>query len=810
MALSCGSNQKIYVNIQMDEAVQCLISNGFKPKDARSAIVSAEYNISAALQILIPGNKKSEPSNDYTTLISMGFDRKLACQTVRFARSKNCDLEVAIGFLIQYTQENKDEKENAYLSQSSDQCRAAVGSVKTCEHLEIIQKILESTHRHSIESHDNLDVVSILNSFHHLLNKHRSNNEFEDIYHALGPCDVSMCDNFRRNRRDRNIEEKSDDDEYSVICDILDKIHCYFKHSFDTGFRLNSNERKQMEVLSDEIQYATELFQVNALQNKKLCEITKLIQSKHKVIKQFMRPISFQKFNTLNDSVSSKYDTYAFGESYVYWEYDFHDNAQQFDYNQDLVQPKFAKLKDELILNALNTEQWNSEYSKATIHQQSYKGKKMVFDHKRAQTKGRHDVFAGVKIFKLSNSAVTIQHLICIIIYCGYDKLSYEFSKTYRTLKDEDKMSMKKNHSKFYHFAKLLNELVHAYSVQAYQSNTWRAYHGMNKTMKFKQLNFHSYQPFSTTSCYEVAVNFANYTGMVIELDFDGYTRFFDCAWISPYPNEHELFFINTRGLFQFANIIDVPNSCNYDELIKALCILDVSMNGGILHADRKLHHNIMNEQFFPENKSELELFGAKPIDPMLKLCTIALIKHELNRYKPTQYDKMESLSSYFDELLHFICSEKSAIRINLDLWTTEMTDEITNGGYNGCLFMRSLFFKEDLECVDLEFIVLLFPSLTSIQFENFPSKSSGIFDYILDFLRTGNRKALEHLRFQQKANANLVVNKYCTAFQSIGWSISIPKRRNPDQDILLIKESHLQNTTNSILQKYYHQKFLK
>ena len=104
------------------------------------------------------------------------------------------------------------------------------------------------------EKENNNSYMNIINIYHHILTKHlnnTNNNINNDNYQYindkfskfLGMCDIYKCNNYNRNGRNREIEKKENikHDEYgTIILDILDTIHVYMIHGFDTGFRVKN------------------------------------------------------------------------------------------------------------------------------------------------------------------------------------------------------------------------------------------------------------------------------------------------------------------------------------------------------------------------------------------------------------------------------------------------------------------------------------------------------------------------------------------------------------------------------------------
>eukprot|EP01083_Nonionella_stella_P069624 185698_1 len=162
-----------------------------------------------------------------------------------------------------------------------------------CDHLSHIVDVLKQYH-HFIECNvqapvsTNISVdinnilasdshVTLVNDFHHLIQKHRAN--FEQIYDTLikanngKECDIKLCVPLRRNHRNRHrlcIETVEINKLYfnhdNVIeislQQILDKIHCYYFHSFDIGYKHTRQDRHDIfaraqkhELKSDDDDY---------------------------------------------------------------------------------------------------------------------------------------------------------------------------------------------------------------------------------------------------------------------------------------------------------------------------------------------------------------------------------------------------------------------------------------------------------------------------------------------------------------------------------------------------------------------------
>eukprot|EP01084_Bolivina_argentea_P100846 180925_1 len=176
--------------------------------------------------------------------------------------------------------------------------------VSNCEHLSILKEILEnysewnnennksvSIYEYIINYNDSYSIVTLLNDYHHIINCHNNEerldsdsnieNTFEDVYNYFCDnkfisdsdveeekkikCDMNTCNIVDRNHRDRTINNNSrkrraklyyshTDYKEVISQQILDQIHCYIFHTFDSGLKLTNTEKNEIEstILKDE------------------------------------------------------------------------------------------------------------------------------------------------------------------------------------------------------------------------------------------------------------------------------------------------------------------------------------------------------------------------------------------------------------------------------------------------------------------------------------------------------------------------------------------------------------------------------
>ena len=183
------------------------------------------------------------------------------------------------------------------------------------------------------------------------------------------------------------------------------------------------------------------------------------------------------------------------------------------------------------------------------------------------------------KMIKSGQSYVVemkLEHLLVIMIYCNYDKLQYEFKKTYR-INDNGK-----SHRNYYHLGKYLSTAVNSFGIDIKVVGTF--YHGINRKIYLPHYGstglshwIAMYGPLSTTSSFNVALNFATSNGVILKLSPCKFTYIFqccyDCAWLSDFPIEEYLLAQRPAGL-TVTNIIESATGIEYVQILKSREIL--------------------------------------------------------------------------------------------------------------------------------------------------------------------------------------------------------------------------------------------
>ena len=242
--------------------------------------------------------------------------------------------------------------------------------------------------------------------------------------------------------------------------------------------------------------------------NTKLIKLREILLSKQKIIHNIVGRVRFEnsrfctdlsgiitKYNNQNEdqkSNNNKYPLYSYGYSFIYDDIVPQDD----DYSETIFQnvnPKYLTFKSELLNNTksvLNIKMFHQEYKKAMIHYHSVGGRHYIDTHTKQTQVGRKEVLIrtyqddgrtsycsqGRNLYRFSNGRVTQlvdiietsfmkeYHVCALMIYCNFDKLQREFTKTYRKIDDkESEQDVFRRHSEFYWFGKHLRAAVNLY-----------------------------------------------------------------------------------------------------------------------------------------------------------------------------------------------------------------------------------------------------------------------------------------------------------------------------------------------------------
>eukprot|EP01084_Bolivina_argentea_P265484 450022_1 len=349
--------------------------------------------------------------------------------------------------------------------------------------------------------------------------------------------------------------------------------------------------------------------------------------------------------------------SYSFGYRYYYWSH-YKDREGGWDnmhsYKELYMQAKYKDLRDELVNNNIHklskynlenviktaNEKFNSEYAKcitAPIGSFSLRDK--------------YEIEAG--------SNISMEHLISVILYCNYSKLSFEFTKTFRkNVEWESLESCKQRNKEFAIWSRLLRETVEIYGTEIWTSKINILYHGISCKLVFESFISYFSSPTSCTVCMSVATVFARGNGIILELEQDHpYLRYFSCPWLSHFAAEDERLLVGGWRPIKVGSIRSINNNEDYRVYVHALsffnyCVVDDNpMDGSkanptdyriitrfIKHKDVGIKYKnkfpiYMNDIFqsFCKNKTKIKI-NMKKINYSYKVMTPLFFSNE-NKY---------------------------------------------------------------------------------------------------------------------------------------------------------------------------------
>eukprot|EP01084_Bolivina_argentea_P023139 43104_1 len=193
-------------------------------------------------------------------------------------------------------------------------------------------------------------------SYLHLISMHNNTDDFEYIFNKLGICSVDQCDIFKRHQSRRIKTAISTE----VKQNIIDKIHCYYYHSFDIGHRFTSKEQQLLNMVDKQ---------------KRLKTLYKILSSKHSVYRSTQKLNKYvSHFSNLSTTQVTerktesnqgikKYTTYSYGTEFVY--------TKTWGNNRGIINKKYETLKEELTHNEISVlavEQFQNEFQKGIIN----------------------------------------------------------------------------------------------------------------------------------------------------------------------------------------------------------------------------------------------------------------------------------------------------------------------------------------------------------------------------------------------------------------------------------------------------------
>eukprot|EP01083_Nonionella_stella_P116464 346066_1 len=582
-------------------------------------------------------------------------------------------------------------------------------TINNCEYLQQLQVQMEqcdnddTLHHHSIQS--------VLDNFGHLMHKHNHHehdvaDEFESIYKALGgACDIKTCKRFKRHQiyreRDQIASQNTLKDIYNVDDDtevthkqIMDKIHCFYRHCYDIGNRLTPDEEEQMILSKRENGDAFPIFK----KHQKTCG---------KNVGYLGRYKKFTLFGKVCDDTKSQTSTRT--QPMFSLGYRFRYGAS--GYYGCLVDKKYESLKEELTCNdlvILTTEQFNNELRKSKLHFHSFCCKtKMNGSRAKITAKLRQHTKANDIAYLLEDWAhsgapkfgngpheavdpvLQLHHVLSLMVYCNFTDLQFAFSATYRkkTLNEPDECVLDR-HSTFYHLGKYLKEVVDwfgaevdiTFDLDAGPSRPTRFYHGMNDEFMFpKIIDINIRTPLSTTTRFSVAARFARESGVIVTLKTrSDKSKCMSVDWLSDYGNESEHLFVQSGASFNFENIIVVQDGVQLAPIFRCIRHLE-KMQDVVTMQDQKVLQSLIENELYRKLGTE------------------------------SKYSKCCGLHKYAGTIFHQYCVNKNKIEIDKE-------NMVSNMAFLNRYFMVDEYPKWDW--IDLNVLCSLYPNIEQLQYD--------------------------------------------------------------------------------------------
>eukprot|EP01084_Bolivina_argentea_P269999 459001_1 len=646
--------------------------------------------------------------------------------------------------------------------------KCATDSIMQCKHL---TTLINSLHKHYKEHKqmDNEYISQTLNDFIHLLHSHQTDTDFEYIYSQIGHCDVEKCAIFQRHIRDRmhieydDCEEKTEN-EIIYYDDIMDKIHCYYAHSFETGNRLCIKDKLMLnDDCSKESDTEHNIYISRDNETRKIYDIS--LAKREKMLSVLNSSRLNARINTKYNQLDLKHEyqaaqnnngkpgLFSFGYKFIYG-YDDEDPTDfskflDSDFKHETVKAlspidfssrdksskkwsgsvavtqKYCDLKQELTNNKISImtlEQFNHEYKKAQSHFNT--------DYCKSNFISQH-----------STVPFDLQYLLSLMVYCNYDQLQYNFSKTYREIEEC-------KHDEFYNLGKYLKISVQMFGTKVGDGHIKIFLHGISDQMIIPPgpYGVKIKCPLSTTPSLTVAINFTNHKkGLIVQFTAPRYMadcKYIAASWISDFAYEKEHLFIQNNGAFEtlkISNIIDVCHGFHYGIILKATMFIDQITRG---------------VQSLEAENSVIRQLAIK-------------ILHNQISFSSSLYERFHSLTEYAHYMIQMYFVSKQDICVDCSSMVNAEYPDLT-----------PLFLKQEFKWVNLNILHALFPNINWIMTTN-TNLCSKVVEDIIRYLQNNKTKSklkrigIYKIDICSELSICEAVSKYSRPLKKIGFSIT-------------------------------------
>eukprot|EP01083_Nonionella_stella_P309036 1092889_1 len=272
---------------------------------------------------------------------------------------------------------------------------SASNNVLDCVYARALMKIVTRYDQAIDYLQHNHNLTEIIDKFIHVSNVHSDDDQFELFVNMLGPCVIKEskkeCDVLNRHHQNTHTNPAYEQ--------ILDKIHCYFMHSYDVGNRLRKHEKDLIRSRTEHKRNQND----NEFENRQVKQIRDILCSKQRRCNDNINRQTNQLPTNRTLTKYKQLDMYNYGYRFCYGDAICADDPCGIH-----VQPKHSSLKDEMLHNTIatiNIQRFPIEYQKAKLHLET------------SYVKQRFRAFTDHK------SKLWIFHvelILSLMIYCNY------------------------------------------------------------------------------------------------------------------------------------------------------------------------------------------------------------------------------------------------------------------------------------------------------------------------------------------------------------------------------------------------------
>ena len=487
-------------------------------------------------------------------------------------------------------------------------------------------------------------------------------------------------------RSNRNKQNDTNNNSLFIFYrDLLDQIHSFILHSFDSGMRIkcgkNDDNDDEKKIIFDDniniIDKDLKIINENILKSQKDLEKIEMENER----------LNLHKYD-LNTNIYKKDAHFNIGYTFYYWDYyKNNNNIKQLWFNKNYlsgykaselyIEPKYDSLKEELLNNIIQN-------IKPITYKQIYEKAKIYFmtENVKRIKAGDEDEFLHYGIN--DGSSLNIEHLICIILYTDLSELSRSYSSTFRLLHPSEMLSsIKDRNREYWNWSKLMRESIEYFGdLMGHQRQKIPFYCGTSYMLTATFL-IRICGPTSTTKQLSVAFRFAENDGIILQLNngsnyFAQNLRYFNCVWLSAFPDEDERLFCGGSWPLRVESVRLIKNKQNLKLFFKALFYFDCMLKGISVTSNAK-----------------------QQITKMDKLIIKKLIEKKINN---DDNNKENNFGEYINNSFSLFCKYKKQIIVN-----QRQIDENTPS------LKDILFIRKDSNIINMELISVLFTKCKSI-----------------------------------------------------------------------------------------------